>query len=58
MSVDIVAQIFGMAMVGIITVCIIVMVLGLIFDEMNFEKRNKKLLENMKKFDKNKNYDK
>ena len=33
------------------------MVLGLIFDEMNFEKRNKKLLENMKKFDKNKNYD-
>ena len=48
---DTVAQIFGMTFVGIILVCLIWTVMGYIFSSESRD-RNKKLLDNMKNFDK------
>ena len=46
-----VAQIFGMTFIGIITVCLITSILKTIFSSDSMD-RNKKLLDNMKKMDK------
>jgi hypothetical protein len=46
-----VAQIFGMTFIGIITVCLITSILKAIFSSESRD-RNKKLLDNMKNFDK------
>ena len=48
-----VAQVFGMIFVGIILVCLITSILKTIFSDDAMD-RNRKLLDNMKKFDKNK----
>ena len=48
-----VAQIFGMTFIGIIVVCLITSTLKAIFSDDAMD-RNRKLLDNMKKFDKNK----
>ena len=45
------AQIFGMTFIGIITVCLITSILKAIFSSESRD-RNKKLLDNMKNFDK------
>jgi len=50
---DIIAQIFGMTFVGIILVCLIWNVMSYIFSSES-RNRNKKLLDNMENFDKNK----
>jgi len=47
-----VAQIFGMTFVGIILVCLVWTVMSYIFSSESRD-RNKKLLDNMKNFDKN-----
>ena len=46
-----IAQIFGMTFVGIILVCLIWTVMSYIFSSESRD-RNKKLLDNMKNFDK------
>ena len=46
-----VAQIFGMTFVGIILVCLVWTVMSYIFSSESRD-RNKKLLDNMKNFDK------
>ena len=46
-----VAQIFGMTFIGIIVVCLITSILKAIFSSESRD-RNKKLLDNMKNFDK------
>ena len=46
-----VAQIFGMTFVGIILVCLVWTVISYIFSSESRD-RNKKLLDNMKNFDK------
>jgi hypothetical protein len=48
---DMIAQIFGMTFVGIILVCLIWTVMSYIFSSESRD-RNKKLLDNMKNFDK------
>ena len=48
-----IAQIFGMTFVGIILVCLIWTVMSYIFSSESRD-RNKKLLDNMENFDKNK----
>tara|TARA_B110000908_G_C9839479_1_gene264988 strand:+ start:366 stop:518 length:153 start_codon:yes stop_codon:yes gene_type:complete len=48
---DTIAQIFGMTFIGIITVCLITSILKVIFSSESRD-RNKKLLNNMKNFDK------
>tara|TARA_R110000824_G_scaffold107073_1_gene253042 strand:+ start:284 stop:442 length:159 start_codon:yes stop_codon:yes gene_type:complete len=48
---DIIAQIFGITFVGIILVCLIWTVMSHIFSDDAMD-RNKKLLDNMKEFDK------
>ena len=48
---DTIAQIFGMTFVGIILVCLIWTVMSYIFSSESRD-RNKKLLDNMKNFDK------
>ena len=48
---DIIAQIFGITFVGIILVCLIWTVMSYIFSSESRD-RNKKLLDNMKNFDK------
>ena len=48
---EIVAQIFGMTFVGIILVCLVWTVMSYIFSSESRD-RNKKLLDNMKNFDK------
>ena len=48
-----VAQIFGMTFIGIIVVCLITSILKAIFSSESRD-RNKKLLNNMENFDKNK----
>jgi nitrogen fixation-related uncharacterized protein len=50
---DTIAQIFGMTFVGIILVCLIWTVMSYIFSSESRD-RNKKLLDNMENFDKNK----
>ena len=50
---DMIAQIFGMTFVGIILVCLIWTVMSYIFSSESRD-RNKKLLDNMENFDKNK----
>ena len=50
---EIVAQIFGMTFVGIILVCLVWTVMSYIFSSESRD-RNKKLLDNMENFDKNK----
>ena len=50
---DTIAQIFGMTFVGIILVCLIWTVMSYIFSSESRD-RNKKLLNNMENFDKNK----
>ena len=47
-----VAQIFGMTFVGIILVCLVWTVMSYIFSSESRD-RNKKLIDNMKEFDKN-----
>ena len=47
-----VAQIFGMTFVGIILVCLVWTVISYIFSSESRD-RNKKLIDNMKEFDKN-----
>ena len=49
---NMIAQIFGMTFVGIILVCLIWTVMSYIFSSESRD-RNKKLLDNMKNFDKN-----
>ena len=46
-----IAQIFGMTFIGIIVVCLITSILKSIFSSESRD-RNKKLLDNMKNFDK------
>ena len=46
-----VAQVLGMTFIGIITVCLITSILKTIFSSESRD-RNKKLLDNMKNFDK------
>ena len=48
---DTIAQIFGMTFVGIILVCLVWTVMSYIFSSESRD-RNKKLLDNMKNFDK------
>ena len=48
---DMVAQVFGMTFVGIILVCLVWTVMSYIFSSESRD-RNKKLLDNMKNFDK------
>ena len=48
---NMIAQIFGMTFVGIILVCLIWTVMSYIFSSESRD-RNKKLLDNMKNFDK------
>tara|TARA_R110000824_G_scaffold147178_1_gene316604 strand:+ start:16 stop:168 length:153 start_codon:yes stop_codon:yes gene_type:complete len=48
---DMAAQIFGMTFVGIILVCLIWNIMSYIFSSESRD-RNKKLLNNMKEFDK------
>ena len=48
---DTIAQVFGMTFVGIILVCLIWTVMSYIFSSESRD-RNKKLLDNMKNFDK------
>ena len=48
---DMAAQIFGMTFVGIILVCLVWTVMSYIFSSESRD-RNKKLLDNMKNFDK------
>ena len=48
---DMAAQIFGMTFVGIILVCLIWNIMSYIFSSESRD-RNKKLLDNMKNFDK------
>ena len=48
----IVAQAFGMTFVGIILVCLVWTVISYIFSSESRD-RNKKLIDNMKEFDKN-----
>ena len=50
---DTIAQVFGMTFVGIILVCLIWTVMSYIFSSESRD-RNKKLLDNMENFDKNK----
>ena len=47
-----IAQIFGMTFVGIILVCLMWTVMSYIFSSESRD-RNKKLLDNLKEFDKN-----
>ncbi len=49
---DTIAQIFGMTFVGVILVCLVWTVMSYIFSSESRD-RNKKLLDNMEKFDKN-----
>jgi|TARA_R100000541_G_scaffold57791_1_gene68215 uncharacterized membrane protein len=53
---EIIAQIFGMTLVGIIILCLVSTVMGYIFTSASRD-RNRKLLENMENFDKNKKYE-
>ena len=48
---EMVAQVFGMTFVGIILICLIWTVMSYIFSSESRD-RNKKLLDNMKNFDK------
>jgi len=48
---DTIAQIFGMTFVGIILVCLVWTIMSYIFSSES-RNRNKKLLDNMKNFDK------
>jgi hypothetical protein len=48
---NMIAQIFGMTFVGIILVCLVWTVMSYIFSSESRD-RNKKLLDNMKNFDK------
>ena len=48
---DTIAQIFGMTFVGIILVCLVWTIMSYIFSSESRD-RNKKLLDNMKNFDK------
>ena len=48
---DTIAQIFGMTFVGVILVCLVWTVMSYIFSSESRD-RNKKLLDNMKNFDK------
>ena len=48
---EMVAQVFGMTFVGIILVCLVWTVMSYIFSSESRD-RNKKLLDNMKNFDK------
>lgn len=50
-----IAQIFGMTLVGIILLCLVSTVISYIFKSTSRD-RNKRLLENMENFDKNKKY--
>ena len=50
---NMIAQIFGMTFVGIILVCLVWTVMSYIFSSESRD-RNKKLLDNMENFDKNK----
>ena len=48
---DTIAVIFGMTFVGVILICLVWTILSYIFNGMDSPgKRNKKLLDNMKKF--------
>ena len=49
---EMVAQVFGITFVGIILVCLVWTVMSYIFSSESRD-RNKKLLDNMKNFDKN-----
>ncbi len=49
---DTIAQIFGMTFVGIILVCLVWTIMSYIFSSES-RNRNKKLLDNLKEFDKN-----
>ena len=49
---DTIAQIFGMTFVGIILVCLVWTIMSYIFSSES-RNRNKKLLDNMEKFNKN-----
>tara|TARA_R110001632_G_scaffold17178_3_gene54717 strand:+ start:136 stop:294 length:159 start_codon:yes stop_codon:yes gene_type:complete len=49
---DTIAQIFGITFVGIILLCLIWTILSYIFSDDAMD-RNKKLVDNMKEFDKN-----
>ena len=51
-----IAQIFGMTLVGIIILCVLSTVMSYIFKSLSRD-RNKRLLENMENFDKNKKYE-
>ena len=48
---DTIAQMFGMGFVGIILVCLVWTIMSYIFSD-NSMNKNKKLLDNMKNFDK------
>ena len=51
--IDAVAVIFGMTFVGIIIICLVWTVISYIFNGMDSSgKRNKKLVDNMNKYDK------
>ena len=48
---EVIAQVFGMTFVGIILICLVWTVMSYIFSSESRD-RNKKLLDNMKNFDK------
>ena len=50
--IKIIAQIFGLTFVGILLVCLVWTVMSYIFSSKSMD-RNKKLLDNIKEFDKN-----